>query len=94
MNASDSLYDWFDDLAKDDLAGLTRIGCCQQIVSSLGTLAGLGVPTATLATFTRRTLEGIDRMMGVVREDRSVEENILSVLEEAGKTPHPSPESS
>lgn len=81
MNDSEGLYDWFDRKSKEDLMSVIRIGCCQQIVSALGNLAGLGIPTASLSAFTERTIEGIARMMGVVRRDRSVEENIGAVFD-------------
>ena len=81
MHPSDSLYDWFDERTKADLTEVVRTGCCQQIVNALGTLAGIGIPTVSLRAFTHRTIDGIDRMMGAVRPDRSVEQNVEAVLD-------------
>ncbi len=83
MNASESFYDWLDRKTRDNIEEVVRLGCGQQIVNALGTLAGLGIPRRSLLDLVERTLEATERMLGVVRDDLSAGQNMDAVIEQA-----------
>ena len=83
MNAPERFYDWLDRKTRENIEEVVRIGCGQQIVSALGTLAGLGIPRESLLDLVSRTLDAAERMTARVRDDLSIGQNVDVVLEEA-----------
>lgn len=66
-NPAQSLYEWFDARADENLPQVTRVGSCYQLVHALDALARIGVAREEISAFVEGVLSDITRRNTGVR---------------------------